>query len=208
MNEKIIEGLKTLDAKVDAQWTQDGLVNLNGFKFVIGGEAVTREQLEAVAPGFNRENSETYFLPKTAEPQTNFEKDSDIEDPVKDRSNVVKGEIKLLVEVQFSDALRALLTSARDIEVEELTIEQLKDLMPQVPERRNQLINLREEMLKAIDAEMNQLVNIEAAYDRSVPKDNHADIVKQVYLANASKFQEVDRPRARAAAIVPPLNRR
>lgn len=202
MNEKIIEGLKTLDAKVDAQWTQDGLVNLNGFKFVLGGEAVTREQLEEAAPGFNRENSETYFLTKTAEPK------SAVESPAKDRSNVVTGEIKLLVEVQFSDAIRALLGDALDIKVEELTLEQLKDLMPQVPERRNQLINLREEMLKAIEAEMNQLVNIEAAYDRSVPKDNHSDIVKQVYLANAGKYQEVDRPRARVAAIVPPLNRR
>lgn len=202
MNEKIIEGLKTLDAKVDAQWTQDGLVNLNGFKFVLGGEAVTREQLEEAAPGFNRENAETYFLTKTAEPQPA------VESSAKDRTNVVTGEIKLLVEVQFSDAIRALLGDALDIKVEGLTLEQLKDLMPQVPERRNQLINLREEMLKAIEAEMNQLINIEAAYDRSVPKDNHSDIVKQVYLANAGKYQEVDRPRARAAAIVPPLNRR
>lgn len=56
MNEKIIEALKKLDPKTDSHWNQDGQVNLAAFKFMMGGEAVTREDIDAVAPNFRRDN--------------------------------------------------------------------------------------------------------------------------------------------------------
>jgi hypothetical protein len=60
MKEKILKGLQSLDVKADNYWNKDGQVNLNAFKFVVG-EDVSREQIDEVAPEFNRESAASYF---------------------------------------------------------------------------------------------------------------------------------------------------
>ena len=56
MKEKIVEALQKLDVANDNQWTQDGLPKIEILKFLMGGEAITREQVEEAAPGFTRAN--------------------------------------------------------------------------------------------------------------------------------------------------------
>jgi hypothetical protein len=46
--------LMKLDEKNDNQWTVEGLPNLNTIKFMNNGVAISRDQLEEAAPGFNR----------------------------------------------------------------------------------------------------------------------------------------------------------
>lgn len=56
MKDKILDALQKLDTKNDNQWTQDGLPKIEILKFLMGGEIVTREQINEAAPGFTREN--------------------------------------------------------------------------------------------------------------------------------------------------------
>ena len=56
MKEKILEALQKLDPTNDNQWTQEGLPKLEALKFMMGGENVTREQVNEAAPGFTRAN--------------------------------------------------------------------------------------------------------------------------------------------------------
>ena len=225
MNEKIIAGLKSLDVKTDAQWTQEGLVNLNAFKFVIGGEAVTREQLEEVAPGFTRETAATYFDEKKVAATTATE--GEVKAPIEgvasetnvgtilETANATAGEekqvSKLTIGVDFtiSDAVRTLLGVAgrEDIVVSELEDEKLKSIIEQVPARRNQLINLREELTTALEKEFAFLIELEDEATRRIPVENHADLVKRVHEANAASKFIVDQPRQRVAQPIPPLKK-
>lgn len=56
MKDKIVDALQKLDVANDNQWTQDGLPKIEILKFLMGGEAITREQVEEAAPGFTRAN--------------------------------------------------------------------------------------------------------------------------------------------------------
>lgn len=205
MKEKILEGLKTLDTKADAQWTQEGLVNLNAFKFVLGGEAVTREQLDEVAPGFNRETAATYFEPATGEGTAPVA-------PVA-AGNVATeqktSELTVDVKLGLSETLRTLMgIGSHDIsEVADLSAEQLAGAMKDVPERRSALITLREEFNALMSKEFNLLIAIEEAYDRSIPKENHADLVKRIHEANMNSKFVVDQPRQRVAPVIPPMKK-
>lgn len=207
MSEKIITGLKSLDVKTDAQWTQEGLVNLNAFKFVIGGEAVTREQLEEVAPGFTRETAPTYFDEKEGEepaPTAPTETPNVATEPTTTTSELTVG-----VKVELSDAVRTLLGTAdrKDIVLTELSDEQLAGIMKQVPERRNALINLREEFAAVLEREFNLLIELEGEVERRTPKANHADMVKRIHEANQANAYIVDQPRQRVAQPIPPLKK-
>ena len=61
----IIEALKQLDANNDDHWTTDGHPRLDAVKELMGGTAVSREEVTKAAPAFSRSNLE---LPNT-EPQ-------------------------------------------------------------------------------------------------------------------------------------------
>lgn len=224
MSEKIITALKTLDVKTDAQWTQDGQVNLNAFKFVNGGEAVTREQLEEVAPGFNRENAATYFDEKK-EGEQNITP-APIEGATVTDANVAtilesanatseKGKtthtasLRIGVDVTLSDAVKTLIgvSGRQDFDVKDLDDERLAYIIKSVPERRNQLINLREEFNTILEKEFNILISLEEEAARRVPVENHADLVKRIHEANAASKFIVDQPRQRVAQPIPPLKK-
>ena len=61
----ILEALKQLDANNDDHWTTDGHPRLDAVKELMGGTAVSREEVTKAAPAFSRSNLE---LPNT-EPQ-------------------------------------------------------------------------------------------------------------------------------------------
>lgn len=56
MKDKIVEALQKLDTANDNQWTQEGLPKIEILKFLMGGEVITREQINEAAPGFTRAN--------------------------------------------------------------------------------------------------------------------------------------------------------
>lgn len=53
--QKLIEALKKLDSANDNHWTTDGKPKVDTVKFLAGG-TVTREDIDAVAPDFTRDN--------------------------------------------------------------------------------------------------------------------------------------------------------
>ncbi|AVJ51763.1 hypothetical protein Vid5_gp08 [Pantoea phage vB_PagS_Vid5] len=53
--QKILDALNKLDSANDNHWTADGKPKVDTVKFLAGG-AVTREDIDAVAPDYNREN--------------------------------------------------------------------------------------------------------------------------------------------------------
>jgi hypothetical protein len=65
--EAVLEGLKQMDPKNENHWTIHGEAKLETVKFFSGGFAVTREQLNEYAPGFNRESLAAYLAGQTTE---------------------------------------------------------------------------------------------------------------------------------------------
>lgn len=226
MTDKIITALKTLDVKTDAQWTQDGLVNLMAFKFVNGGEAVTREQLDEVAPGFTRETAPTYFDEKKEGEGSALIEDAPIESATVTNANVANilesanatseegktthtASLRIGVDVTLSDAVKTLIgvSGRQDFDVKDLDDERLAYIIKSVPERRNQLIHLREEFNTILEKEFNILISLEEEAARRVPVENHADLVKRIHEANAASKFIVDQPRQRVAQPIPPLKK-
>lgn len=217
MKEKIVEALKTLNTSADAQWTQDGLVALNAFKFAMGGESVTREQLEEAAPGFNRSNAEVYFQQKDESLKAVEEiavtleeahiKEGSIEATKLSDSNVVT--MALDVNVTLAESLKTLMGIGVHTldEIDSRTTEQLQNIMKEIPERRNRLISLRNEFEQLLNAELHLLIKLEEAHDARLPKENHADLVKRIHAANMSSKYLVDQPRQRVAPPIPPLKK-
>lgn len=61
----ILEALKALDTKNDNHWTADGLPRLDTVKMMAGDQSITRDQVSAAAPGFQRSNAADYTPPET-----------------------------------------------------------------------------------------------------------------------------------------------
>lgn len=57
---KIVEALKKLDVTNDNHWTADGLPRLDTVKMLASDQSITRDQANAAAPGFCRENAATW----------------------------------------------------------------------------------------------------------------------------------------------------
>lgn len=62
--DKVIESLKQLDVENDNHWTADGLPRLDTVRMLASDAGLTREKLEAIAPGFNRTNAQTWEEPE------------------------------------------------------------------------------------------------------------------------------------------------
>ena len=58
MTQAILDGLRKLDVTNDQHWTQDGLASINILKILASLPTLTREQVEAAAPGFSRTNTD------------------------------------------------------------------------------------------------------------------------------------------------------
>lgn len=73
MSEKILEALYKLDPENDSHWTMNGEAKLDTVKFKSGGISVTREELEKIAPGYNREALKKYLASQIKTEPTNAE---------------------------------------------------------------------------------------------------------------------------------------
>lgn len=56
MSKTLLAALAQLDTANDNHWTAEGSPRLDAIKFLMGGTAVSREDVGAVAPGFSRAN--------------------------------------------------------------------------------------------------------------------------------------------------------
>lgn len=63
MSDKILAALKTLDPKKDEHWTVDGQPRLDVVKAAANDQAVTREDIIAAAPTFNRQAAAAGLAP-------------------------------------------------------------------------------------------------------------------------------------------------
>lgn len=202
MKEKIIEGLKSLDPKTDAQWTQEGLVNLNAFKFVLGGEAVTREQLEEVAPGFNRENAEVYFV-ENATVKTDYS--------LQTADNVVTGfNADSSADVVVVDSnLSAIVFRPTDVGegVSNLSDEALAQAEKGLEARRNDLLGLKQNVEKFLNSEFQLLMQIEAEIELRKPKLSQAEMVRLMHEAAAQSGSPIIQGRQRVAPVQPLLKK-
>ncbi|MAS67374.1 MAG: hypothetical protein CMK82_11340 [Pseudomonadales bacterium] len=60
MSDKIKEALQKLDPTNENHWTADGSARLETVKFNNGGEAISREEIDKVAPGFTKDTAKDY----------------------------------------------------------------------------------------------------------------------------------------------------
>lgn len=203
MNEKIIAGLKQLDVKTDAQWTQEGLVNLNAFKFVLGGESVTREQVEEAAPGFTRENAATYF---------DEEKKKEATVSVDSALTVSEGESGIVDTEQASgpdDKLLFVIKLLRgDFPVlVELSDEELARYKTEAETVRDYIHSARDEFNELITSGLHYLNDLSGEVIKRKPVETLADQVKRMHEANVGQNFEIDKGRQRTIQPFPPLRK-
>lgn len=67
MNEKILNTLRQLDPKNDAQWTNEGLPKIDAVRWLAKDQSITREDVSKAAPGFSRSAT---VLPEATNEQT------------------------------------------------------------------------------------------------------------------------------------------
>ena len=195
MKDVILAALAKLDPAVDSHWTAEGLVNLNTFKFLAGGVAISREQLEEVAPDFRREN------PHVAGESETDQATSDGADPLAAPETVpaapvsfdAQGEENLFAE-SFTPA-------------EELSEEELSTLCESYIEQIGDLNVARDKFNKMIDKKIAYLHSVKAELDKRQPQMSLADMVRLAH-ENVSKNQvPANAPRARPHTVYPLLKR-
>lgn len=62
MSDNIKEALQKLDVANENHWTQDGSPRLETVKFLNGGNAISREDIEKDFPGFNKSTAAGYWM--------------------------------------------------------------------------------------------------------------------------------------------------
>ena len=195
MKDVILAALAKLDPAVDSHWTAEGLVNLNTFKFLAGGVAVSREQLEEVAPDFRRENphvaGESGAAQATSE-GTDFG-DTPETAPTAAESFDAQVEENLSVE-SFTP-------------VEELSEEELSSICESYIEQISDLNVARDKFNKMIDKKIAYLHSVKAELDKRQPQLSLADMVRLAH-ENVSKNQvPANAPRARPHTVYPLLKK-
>lgn len=195
MKDVILAALAKLDPAVDSHWTAEGLVNLNTFKFLAGGVAVSREQLEEVAPDFRRETPHVAGESETAQ-ATSEGSDSGAAPetaPTAAESFDVQVEENLSVE-SFTP-------------VEDLSEEELSHLCESYIEQIGDLNVARDKFNKMIDKKIAYLHSVKAELDKRQPQMSLADMVRLAH-ENVSKNQvPANAPRARPHTVYPLLKR-
>jgi hypothetical protein len=232
MKEKIIEALKKLDPTADSQWTKEGEVNLVAFKFMLGGEAVTREQIEEAAPGFNRAHpivGEVIKVPEeittvaetgltSAAPEALLNVGTVI--PPAEPANVggagealetdIEGEeLTVLVESTLTDGLRALLHLANERKpVSEMTQEEIAELHHHSIDIRGHLMEVKQRVVQLATEYDDYLHEVTAAYKRNAPKAHQHVMIQAAYAATMGSAKPVDKGRPRALPNYPSLMKR
>ena len=195
MKDVILAALAKLDPAVDSHWTAEGLVNLNTFKFLAGGVAVSREQLEEVAPDFRREN------PHVAG-------ESEVEQATGEGTDSSAApETAPTAEESFDAQVEENLSVESFTPVEDLSEEELSHLCESYIERIGDLNVARDKFNKMIDKKIAYLHSVKAELDKRQPQLSLADMVRLAH-ENVSKNQvPANAPRARPHTVYPLLKK-
>lgn len=234
MKEKIIEALKKLDPTADSQWTKEGEVNLVAFKFMLGGEAVTREQIEEAAPGFNRAKpivgevikvpeeiktlTESGLVPTVPEALLNVgtvippAEPANVGEAGEALETTIEGEeqeLTVRVEATLTDGLRALLHLANERKpVSEMTQEEIAELHHHSIDIRGHLMEVKQRVVQLATEYDDYLHEVTAAYKRNAPKAHQHVMIQAVYAATMGSAKPVDKGRPRALPNYPSLMKR
>lgn len=210
MKEKIVDALLKLDTSNDNQWTQDGLPKIEILKFLMGGEVITREQINEAAPGFTRSNpiigdgsngeSNEVVAQQSAEGEQGQEptqEQGSQEQASEGDGAGLAGEQKASqsetsvvthvtpmtvgVNVTFADVLKAVLTELAFTDVKELEDEDLQELAA----RHSDILSADNQFL----SEVNEFVTKRALYLSKVveelakrePQQSQADVLAQFH---------------------------
>lgn len=195
MKDVILAALAKLDPAVDSHWTAEGLVNLNTFKFLAGGVAISREQLEEVAPDFRREN------PHVA-------RESEVEQATGEGTDSSAApETAPTAEESFDAQAGENLFAESFTPVEDLSEEELSSLCESYIEQIGDLNVARDKFNKMIDKKIAYLHSVKAELDKRQPQMSLADMVRLAH-ENVSKNQvPANAPRARPHTVYPLLKR-
>ena len=191
MKEVILAALAKLDPTVDSHWTAEGLVNLNSFKFIAGGIAVTREQLEEVAPNFTRS---TPHVEATQSAEAGEEAQEEVLDGVP---------------LSFQASPLTLSFSEEAFSpVVEMGEDQLNSLCENYLANIDELNAAREQFNKQVDKAVAYLHSAKAEQDRRQPKMTLAEMVRKAHELNANSATPASAPRARPHPVYPVLTRK
>lgn len=195
MKDVILAALAKLDPAVDSHWTAEGLVNLNTFKFLAGGVAISREQLEEVAPDFRRENphvaGETEAAPSVSE----------------GTDSIAAPETAHTAAESFDTQVEENLSVESFTPVEDLSEEELSHLCESYIEQIGDLNVARDKFNKMIDKKIAYLHSVKSELDKRQPQMSLADMVRLAH-ENVSKNQvPANAPRARPHTVYPLLKR-
>lgn len=195
MKDVILAALAKLDPAVDSHWTAEGLVNLNTFKFLAGGVAVSREQLEEVAPDFRRENPHVAGESETAQ-ATSEGTDSG-----------AAPETAPTAAESFDAQVEENLSVESFTPVEDLSEEELSHLCESYIEQIGDLNVARDKFNKMVDKKIAYLHSVKAELDKRQPQLSLADMVRLAH-ENVSKNQvPANAPRARPHTVYPLLKK-
>ena len=195
MKDVILAALAKLDPAVDSHWTAEGLVNLNTFKFLAGGVAISREQLEEVAPGFRRENPHV-AVESEAAPAT-----------VEETVDLMEQETAPSTPVSFDNQEEENLSVESFTPVEDLSEEELSSICESYIEQIGDLNVARDKFNGMIDKKIAYLHSVKAELDKRQPQMSLADMVRLAH-ENVSKNQvPANAPRARPHTVYPLLKR-
>ena len=195
MKDVILAALAKLDPAVDSHWTAEGLVNLNTFKFLAGGVAISREQLEEVAPDFRREN-----------PHVAAESETD-QATSEGADSSAAPETAPTAEESFDAQVEENLSVESFTPVEDLSEEELSSICESYIEQIGDLNVARDKFNKMIDKKIAYLHSVKAELDKRQPQMSLADMVRLAH-ENVSKNQvPANAPRARPHTVYPLLKR-
>jgi hypothetical protein len=195
MKDVILAALAKLDTAVDSHWTTEGLVNLNTFKFLAGGVAISREQLEEVAPDFRREN-----------PHVAGETEAD-QSASEGTDSSAAPETATTAAESFDAQVEENLSVESFTPVEDLSEEELSHLCESYIEQIGDLNVARDKFNKMIDKKIAYLHSVKAELDKRQPQMSLADMVRLAH-ENVSKNQiPANAPRARPHTVYPLLKK-
>lgn len=126
MNETLVKALESLDTLNDNHWTAEGLPKLEALRFAYGS-AVTRDEVEAVAPGYTRSNR--VFVPDATAVQVK-EGDAVVSEPEQAGTEGARniGSLTATVHFDVDQLVQTMLTPLELTPVGELTDEELQHL--------------------------------------------------------------------------------
>ena len=195
MKDVILAALAKLDPAVDSHWTAEGLVNLNTFKFLAGGVAISREQLEEVAPDFRRENPHVAGESETEQATVEGTESGTAPETAPTAVESVDAQVEENLYVESFTP------------VEDLSEEELSHLCESYIEQIGDLNVARDKFNKMIDKKIAYLHSVKAELDKRQPQMSLADMVRLAH-ENVSKNQvPANAPRARPHTVYPLLKR-